>query len=331
MKNIFVNGTAAKTGGSVTILESYLASRVSDLENYYYIFCPHLPSTLPKNAKWVKCSTGGISTLLFCIFFCFPLALHYRCSQIISFSNINTIFSVPWIVRVTYFHNMLILNGNSFKYRLLRWLSKHAFQKKVKYIFQTSYVRTEFEKTIGYCPDQKTVWPGIKLHDFDSITEVVRNFEDSTFRFLVPIMDISHPHKNYKLIQRLAANESSLLLKYSITANGKETNTADESNLHFLGKLSHTQFLNTVDEYDGVLIVSETETLCLPIFEALVRNKPVFVLEKDYLLGLEDEFGTINGLYKFNDFESLVTSVKQSLCQSESYFREEYLKGNWNF
>jgi len=207
----------------------------------------------------------------------------------------------------------------------------YAFQRKVQYIFQTSYVRNEFERTIGYLPNQKTLWPGIKPQDLDLSIKVGPYRSSSTFNFLVPIMDISHPHKNYQLIERYSAKDSRYSLKYCITASVTETNDVDERKLKFLGELPHTEFLKAINEHDGVLITSETETLCLPIFEALVRNKPVFVLDKGYIRGLEDEFGTINGLYKFNDFESLVTSVEQSLCQSEPYFREEYLKGNWNF
>lgn len=330
MNFILVNGTAASKGGALTILNSYLASKTDDDENFYYIFCPHEPEVNPKNSKWICCSTNGFSTLFFTLILSFLIAIYFKCNKIISFSNLNCLFALPSLKKVTYFQNMLILNDSSLKFKVLRFFLKYGFQKKNVFIFQTSYVFKQFVKNIGYEPVCKIFWPGVKVKAYRS-TLSSSNKDCKDFRFLVPIIDISHPHKNFDYIHRFIDEDTNEYFRYFVTASIPNNDFYNDEVIKFLGKLSHDQFLEKIKFYDGLLILSETETVCLPIFEALSTNTPVFILDKGYIRGLEDEFGVIDGLYKFKDFKSLISAVELSFLDSKNYFRDEYLIGKWDF
>ncbi|WP_351000808.1 hypothetical protein [Shewanella sp. TB7-MNA-CIBAN-0143] len=334
MNKVFINGTAAKYGGGSTILESYLESKIDDDANYYYVFCPFKPQKLPLHCKWVKYSTDGLSTLFFSLFLSFFIALYFRCTKVISFSNLNCIFSAPSISKITYFHNMLILNGEGFKFKILRLISKYGLQSKNLYIFQTTYVKEQFLKSMGFLPSCKVRWPGVSVQYLDDKSHYQQTYDaKAPFKLLVPIMDLTQSHKNFSLIKEFASHSYNNELEFYITSTNLDVDFSKDHNskLRYLGNLSKQQFINAIDKCDGVIIVSETETLCLPIFEALVRGKPVFVLDKPYVKGLEDQFGLIYGLHKFYDFDNLVSKIEQSLVSTEVYFREEYLKGNWDF
>ncbi len=229
---------------------------------------------------------------------------------------------------------MLILNGEGFKFKILRLISKYGLQSKNLYIFQTTYVKEQFLKSMGFLPSCKVRWPGVSVQYLDDKSHYQQTYDaKAPFKLLVPIMDLTQSHKNFSLIKEFASHSYNNELEFYITSTNLDVDFSKDHNskLRYLGNLSKQQFINAIDKCDGVIIVSETETLCLPIFEALVRGKPVFVLDKPYVKGLEDQFGLIYGLHKFYDFDNLVSKIEQSLVSTEVYFREEYLKGNWDF
>ncbi|WP_394392272.1 hypothetical protein [Shewanella woodyi] len=108
MKRVLVNASAAKCGGGVTILNKFTKEKYYDKTTHYVIVSPIKPDRLGSNQTWIKKRTSFISTIMYALFGSWFTCRKYKCSSIISFSNINSLLPIS---KVTYFHNMLILNG----------------------------------------------------------------------------------------------------------------------------------------------------------------------------------------------------------------------------
>lgn len=61
---VLVNASAAREGGALTILNSYLESKVND-NNEYIVLSPVRPNTNSKNINWHKACTFGFGTYFF--------------------------------------------------------------------------------------------------------------------------------------------------------------------------------------------------------------------------------------------------------------------------
>lgn len=102
-------------------------------------------------------------------------------------------------------------------------------------------------------------------------------------------------------------------------------------NLLAIKSLSKADFVYAIELSDGVLITSEYETLCLPIFEALQKNKPAFVLQRDYVNGLTSLFGSIEGLLLFTKIDSLKKQIEFSKFIDKNFAKAKYSIGQWDF
>lgn len=328
MNRILLNASAANEGGALTIINQFVSSKKNDIENFYIIVSPHKPPELPKNHKWIKKSTNGLFTLYFALISSWFFAKYYNCSKIISFSNINT--CLPLNSKVTYFHNLLILVSNSLRYKVLRFILTYLNQKKSIYIFQTPYVKSEFEKCFHYQPINKVLWPGIaiKTDEVELSMSISNLIKPSTFNLIVPITNIEYSHKNFKLINEYAKSPLCKDVKFYVTTDSLPKGTAD--NITACGVLTRNKFIKLISLSNGVLITSDYETLCLPIFEALLKNKAAFVLNRKYVKGLIDLFGNINGLFLFSNIQELTFQIEKSKLCSTNYQENKYSKGHWN-
>ncbi|RDL44048.1 hypothetical protein DN730_10450 [Marinomonas piezotolerans] len=330
MTRVLVNGTAAKEGGALTILNSYIESKSADSQDFFYIFSPICPDVMPVNSKWIRFRTGGFFTLFFSLFLSGLFAVFLRCDKVVSFSNINTMLTFFYVKRVTYFHNMLILESNSIKYRFLRFCLRFFFQYNSKFIFQSYYVKDKFSTVLGLPRFSSVCWPGIK--SYKNVRQDTYEIRGGDFYSLVlPITDTSNDNKNFDYALQLLSLDSDSKLRFSVTSSPESGALSSCDCLSFVGSVPHDAFLDSLKRYDGVLILSKTESLCLPIFEALNQQVPVFVLEQDYIKGLYQLFGDIKGLYVFSDFRSLIESLEQAALDTDDYYDSRYVTSDWDF
>jgi len=327
MTNILINATAAKEGGALTIFNQLCASKVHDENNFYILLSPIKPISPPKNYKWIKKSTNSFSTLFFTLFTSWFYAKFYHCSELVSLSNVNTIF--PCKKKVTYFHNLLIILGEGHKFSILRFIIRFIFQKNSIYIFQTSYVKDVFVKTFNFIPQNKVLWPGIDVQSKVLKREFGAIVKENGYRLIVPITNTDYHHKNFNLVVEYARKLVDQNVLFYITSDTLPCNLPD--NIISCGSLSRDDFIALIGVSDGVIITSEYETLCLPIFEALLQDKPAFVLSRDYVEGLQNTFGNMEGLLVFNDYHSLYNQIKSSKLINKKFSKLEYSQGQWDF
>lgn len=326
MNCIFINASAASEGGGLTIFNQFCASKERDDSNFYIVASPYRPIIEPKHFKWIEIKTDGISSLFFALIGAWIYAHIYRCDKIISFSNLNTL--LPFKKRVTYFQNLLVMKGVGFKFKVLRFVMRFLNQRKVNYIFQTPYVRNAFFESFKYGSDGKVFWPGLSVESERTDNKLLLDFEfNSNLNLVVPITNLSYTHKNFDLIIEYALKLPNV--NFLVTSDYLPPELP--SNIFLIKSLSKNDFLQLVKLSDGVIITSEYETLCLPIFEALQHNKPAFVLSRDYVEGLYLMFGDIEGVFRFSDVNSLNEQINISKLSVQKFKKAEYSIGQWNF
>ncbi|WP_253645229.1 glycosyltransferase [Vibrio sp. Y42_MX_L11] len=324
---IFINATAAKHGGALTILNSFLKSKGTDSSNNFVVMSPNKPLKKYENITWIKKETSGFSTLFFALCTSWFYCKLYKCDKIISFSNVNTL--LPLGSKVTYFHNALIFSGQEVKYFILRNIIKYFGKKSCKYIVQTSYVEKTFKDEFGSGYKIEVRWPGVSAEVVQGKAKIDFNIKeyDEKIKVLVPITDISLTHKNFDLVLSIAE----LLIENDIAFFVTADSDLKIDNINFIGAQSRAAYLALLDIVDATLITSTFETLCLPIFESLVKNKPVYVYSAPYLEGLFNDFGVIFGLTEFNNKDALKSKLN---CFSKIDINDKekkYISANWDF
>ncbi|MFM4728060.1 hypothetical protein ACEUDQ_13705 [Aeromonas caviae] len=322
-KTILINASSAREGGALSIINSYLESKENDGENYI-LLSPFFSMDI-ENVKWVEVSKSGLSALLFSTVFIFYYYLKFRCKKIVSFSNVNCI--IPFIEKVTYFHNNLILTENSFKYQLLRFVIGFLNVRDNKFIFQSPVVKNDFIMLFGDDVFCDICWPGVSCETNTEASYSLARNNYNIKNLVCPIIDISIAHKNFPLVLELAAKN--LSVNFFVPSNAPK-DIVFTSNVIFCGALKKNDFLKLVCNSDAVLITSKNETVCLPIFESLFYGRPAFVYNMGYIKGILNWFGEISNLYTFNDgseFQHVISNVEQVKVQENL----SIFKSNWSF
>ncbi|MCF7509155.1 hypothetical protein [Vibrio sp. D54] len=323
---VLVNASAAREGGALTILNSYLESKVND-NNEYIVLSPVRPNTNSKNINWHKACTFGFGTYFFSLIYVLFYYARFDCHKIISFNNINTIF--PIRSRITYFHNFLILDSPEHKYKLLRFTLRHLNQQGCLYIFQTPYVEERFKECIRSTVASQVCWPGIDIPlELPRLKRYLSETLDSSKRMLVwPVSDPSLSHKNFKLVNRAADR----IKKLQIIIPSLRPKTCQNEGITYVGPLDRAQLLRLISCTEGVIITSEVETVCLPIFEAIGIGKNAYVYKQPYLKGIRESWPCLNGLIEFNSIEELEEVFNQAPSSKVTQIQNDFCKCDWSF
>lgn len=324
--NLLINASAAKSGGAHTIIERYINEANFNSYNKVVLIAPSNIKVLNNLNKvtHIPIATSGIMTFLFSVFFVYYYYLLSRCDKLISFNNISCLFKID---RVNYFHNMHILLTDSSKNKLYRFYIK-IFQRKVKFIFQTSYVEEIFNNVFGSGFNSSVKWPG--LH-----TDIIsRNYNDTSLtvpiKCLIPISDVNQKHKNMDFIIRHMNILDELKIElYVLDADGPLNDR-----INYIGFQSKESLLNVYNGCDLMIFPSEFETVGLPIFEFAIQNKPVLVLNRRYLSGLTRDLMLPNNIICFEEqhFRSkLLEIVKNYSSYAKSHDFESIVTADWDF
>ncbi|EOW9102544.1 hypothetical protein ACN1SX_002131 [Vibrio cholerae] len=329
-KYVLINASAAKSGGALTILNLFCLSKSTDESSFYYIVSPFEPDVLPKHSRWIKLSTSGFRTILFSLFLVNIYYFKYGCDKLISFSNVNSFLSLK--ERVTYFHNILICDSNDFKYRLIRFSLKFLNQRKCKYIFQTTYVLKKFRSAINDVESYYISWPGLDSLIMHNMSCSKNRLTEPLLRsFVVPIVNLDDYHKNFRMVLDIARRVSpNMKVEFRVTSEPNSSMDFPE-NIKFIGRLSRNDFLRELANSDGLLNVSTSETLCLPIFESICMNKPSIVFKADYLSGLYEHFPTIDGLFVFSNINEACSLLESASLVGCNVRVDAYTNGDWGF
>lgn len=278
---VLVNAVSAKSGGAATILRSFCEYASNETTIQFYVFAGiHPEAHLPENIEWVILPKSGMSAWIFNLLSSSVLFWKHKCDILLSFNNVNCPF-IKKNKRVTYFHQMLALGNDSkksIKYRLIH-LYHRMFSDQI--VVQTETVKNAYLREFPL-RNVITCWPGTA---FSVDTDCTASQPKIDKTILVPISDISAPHKNFDFVIDLAENlpvEWRILVTTDRVPNSK--------NIFAAGVLDHEGMRQAMKSADFVLFTSKVETVGLPIFEAISLGTPVIAFDAPYVQELKSHF-----------------------------------------
>lgn len=310
-KNIFVNNTAATSGGALTILKEFIenVAKVSSKEYMYYIFCTaDLREYESENIKIID----NIKAKRWkdrIIWDLYGLKLwsdknNIEPNLIISLQN-TAISGFKGIKQVIYLHQSIpyykdviwnIKNKEERIYWFYRYIYKIIIDKSVKknyVIVQSNWLKNLIIKDHKLKNEQVYVLkPNVKLMLNHSINTRINN---NTIKLFYPAA--AHIYKNHILlldaVKILIDKFVNLDVKLYLTIDKNESAYAEKinyyiqkndltKNVELLGNLCQQSMCEYYNNVDVLVFPSYIETYGLPLIEAAQFNKPIVVSDLDY-------------------------------------------------
>lgn len=308
-KNVLlINAAPAKVGGAKSIIEKFL--QTADFTHYdkVYVIAPIGTNVYSKRVNKINLETEGVYSLLFTTFFIFYYVIKLRATHLISFNNVNMV--IPFCKRVTYFHTPHIFYSDSIRHKVLRFfISK--FMKGGKFVFQSKYVENEFTRVFG---DDYTLivnWCGC---DSPEKLSTIKKHTQENIKCIVPIMSCKSQVKNFQFIlQNLEAFKKKNITLMSLDVDGPESDY-----IQYIGRQEKSELLEIYNQCDLMVMPSLYETVGLPIFEFGSTGKPVLVLDKPYLKGIDNTVGLTSNIVSFTE-ESFTKKLDDVLKYYSDY------------
>lgn len=205
--------------------------------------------------------------------------LFYGISKVILFNNIPVVI-IPGRMQSVYFHNMNYFSENSLQSYYFKLALILKFQ--TKYFVQSPVVQYELSKRF-----KGRVY--IALHPFSNYYNAEKLESDNlkglkTSEKFLFYPAYYYPHKNHQLLVSINQVLSKLGVKVMVTLRDEEFAEVFKysSNIVNVGHLTNPQVMSLIASATAVINVSESESLMIPIIEAMVLGKPVITLDKEY-------------------------------------------------
>ncbi|MGL4663347.1 MAG: glycosyltransferase [Culicoidibacterales bacterium] len=298
MKKIFVNNTAATSGGALSILKQFLKEVASvDVQNQYYIFCNtdlsefnelsnikiinlKQPKSMKVRLKWdyidMKkwAKIQGITP-----------------DVIISLQN-TAVYGFKNVPQIIYLHQPLPFYFEykwSFRKNKQLWFYKNIYKwliifgsKNNTIIVQANWFSTRVKKVLKHAKEIVVLKPtgaDIDISQYD--VNLRRSEKLSLFYPTSPVF-----YKNYHvLIEAMKSLEGrNIELLLTLDKEQLEHVNADTlpDNIVFLGALSHFETIKQMSQVDILVFPSYIETFGLPLLEAAALGKQIFAADLEY-------------------------------------------------
>ncbi|TMP79136.1 glycosyltransferase [Pseudoalteromonas sp. S983] len=324
MSNILlVNATPAKFGGAKSIIEKFIET--ADFSSYksVYLLAPHGTNIKNEKVKLIELESNGLFSLLFTIFLIRFYVYKLKASHLISFNNVNLLFSK--VRTVTYYHTPHIFYSSSLRHKLLRLIIKYGMRGE-RFVFQSDYVQSEFINMFGSCYKTHVNWCG-----FDLPHQTTNKSIHKKIRCLVPVVDCYSKVKNFNLV----CQNIELFQKLGIEIIALDSVGDYPGKIKYIGRKSKKDLFDVYNNCDMLLMPSLFETVGLPIFEFAATGKPVLVLDKPYLDGIEKTVGLTSNIIKFTE-DTLEKKLKYTLnnynniCIKRLTENHPSVRSNWS-
>ena len=294
-RNLLINASAAKYGGAKAIVEKFIFDNDFSKYKEVVILVPFKIDNLKNNIRVVNVSTSGIGTLFFTCIGIIYYCMKFKVRNILSFNNLNLI--IPGFNRISYFHMPHTFYKKTLKHKIYRFIISNLL-KSTSFVVQTKFVRDEFFRVFGKDINVSISWPGV----FRPPVAEGAVFPDSQSKRLtcvIPIIDLDSEHKNFNLFMENYNDIATLPIDFYVTADER----TPLPGVNYIGLLDRYSLNNLYSNVDFMLFPSNYETLGLPIFEFASTGKPVLVLNRPYLEGIEKVVGLSDNIIRFDDNE----------------------------
>lgn len=328
MKNILVNASASKTGGAETIIRTFV-SNIPDDENNYIILSPiNFKISEKRNILFIHKKTSGAKTIFFSLLGIMIYVIKYRPKKIISFNNINYIFSKS--KGITYFHQPKALSSGYTDLKIIIYdICIYILLRKNIFVVQSDFIKELFISKYKINNNQViSCWPGfnipIKKESIDFLT-LKRNF---SYVGILPIAYIAD-HKNIESLNELLPDLERNNVRIITLLNKNNSLLTTSDNFENIGCIEREILFDLYDKCDFLIFPSKDETVGLPIFEFLQTGKPAFVFTAGYSQSYYRQFKRPENFILYNckrDFILKFEKLKDSFDNTINYSLGEWDK-----
>lgn len=329
MKTILINASAAKTGGALTILKTFLENLPKSGSRRYVVLSPLSNERNEANIGYIQISTQGIGTIFFTTLGILYYILKYKPKKVISFNNINTPFYPSR--GITYFHQLKALKEyKDLKIKIYDFIIT-TFLKENTFIVQSELVKELFLKKYPIHPIKViSCWPGFSIPETVSLPPSISSiFNENTNRNigLLPIA-FNSLHKNVQILHSLEeffqANNCIII---SLFDEGSSPFKNHDVIIN-IGGVSREILFELYNRIDFLVFTSRDETVGLPVFEFMQTGKPAFVYQAPYAEGFYQQFSHPDNFILFGDEKAFKDLFLQKINTKATPFR--YSEGEWN-
>lgn len=348
--NIFVNATAADTGGLFTIVDQFISSiSLYDKKNKYYVFvsvdkfnkyCNGQVNIIKVNKKkWTKrfiWDAIGMKKWARknCIY---P-------EKIISLQN--TPVNYKGVKQIIYLHTPIPFSN--YNWNLLKkdqrklWFYKHIYpifikmflNEQCKIIVQTAWVRSALHKKFKISKEQiKVIKPNMEL------LQIKRNMpktKSNNITLFYPARGFVYKNhetiiKALKIIKDLNYSYyKNLRVYFTVDQNSKIYNLAKKYKvddvIEYLGLIPYEKVLDLYQQADCVLFPSYLETFGLPLIEAASFGKKILCADEEYSREVIGNYEGVEFIESKNENKWAKKILHLEKTQLE--FQKYYVKNN---
>jgi len=305
---IFVNSTAATSGGALTVLHQFLKSIPKyDIENVYYIFCtaPEVNQYESDNVKIINniYKKKWIGRVWWDNFGMGRWAKQNGIRPDLIVSLQNTGVRLGKIVKqIVYYHQSLPMYEYNWslwkkKERLLwfykniyPWFVKRHFYQNDILVVQSDWMKEASNKVLKIDTENIIVIKStMQIHPPVELKEGSKP-QNEHFNIIYPATDLVF--KNHKVIYdalKQVSNERQEILKniklYTTLVYNKELSDEIkglEKNIEFLGNIEYSELMEKYTKMDLMVFPSYLETVGLPLLEAAYFGLPIITSDLPY-------------------------------------------------
>ena len=193
-------------------------------------------------------------------------------------------------------------SSKEIKFRISRFLFKINLKYVDRIIVQSDFMKKELGSSYKALPKKIDVIPLPNTFKLE-----INKSKKSLKKLVLFYPALNYKHKNHDFLFEIAKSKISKDFEIYVTLEEKEFEKYES--LMFvknLGVISHHEVLEFYKKTDILLNLSNLESFCLPLVEAIYLNIPVLTIERTYTKWMCEDFG-----YYFTDKESFFSSLNE--------------------
>ena len=191
-------------------------------------------------------------------------------------------------------------SSKGIKFCVLRYLFRYNIKYVDRIIVQSDFMKEELESSYKALPKKIDVIPLPNTFDFE-----LHKPKKYSKKLVLFYPALNYKHKNHEFLLEIA--KSKTLIDFEIYITLKKKDFKKYENLEFvknLGVISHQEVLEFYNKTDVLLNLSNLESFCLPLVEAIYLNIPILTIDRTYSKWMCEDFG-----YYFTDLASFISSM----------------------
>lgn len=355
MKNIAIVATAAKFGGSKSIIDDFIryidSTNLDNFIFYFFIgFNVDFKLHQKENFKFIYYPTGSnFNRFYFDLFGLskFEKLNNIKFDNIISFQN-NGMFSRSNSNQLIYFHNPIAFSTNKIPIENLRTVFLKYFyvlyfkimlRSNYKIFVQLDFVKNDL-KANGVKNEIFVIRPNLKSLDIPSKT-FIKSYD---FNLIFPATP--YKYKNHKvliealrILKNRGLNNDKKLHLYFTALDDKAISKFSilvrkyglDDMVILLGRISTIELISLYNICDVLVFPSLLETYGIPLFDAAVAGMPIIAADLPYANNVLDEY-KCKEFVNPNDPNAWADAIYRLYSKSDYFCQslDSSFSSNWN-